>query len=127
MYSTNIDDELEFNHLLNIFIQKNLFTKRQISIIYNKNNPRLFKNKISPGAYYRQVKQCKIKYERLIYTILLFRLLNLIDSNTINVIESVVEQIGNISQQNLHYKTNITIPNDIIHIIDQIVKKTSKI
>lgn len=127
MYSTGIDDELEFNYILDFFIQKNLFTKRQISIIYNKKNLHNFKNNISLGAYYRQVKQCKIKYERLIYTILLFRLLNLMDSNTMNIIESIVEQIGNLSQQNIHHKNNITIPNDIIHVIDQIVKKTSKI
>src|SRR5215213_5937145 len=93
MYSTNIDDELEFNHLLNSLIKKNLFTKRQISIIYNKNNNQLFKNKISSGAYYRQVQQCKRKYDRLIYTILLFRMLNLMDSNTISIIESIVKQI----------------------------------
>ncbi|HEX2406314.1 MAG TPA: hypothetical protein VHJ38_03810 [Nitrososphaeraceae archaeon] len=127
MYSTGIDDELEFNYILDFFIQKNLFTKRQISIIYNKKNLHHFKNNISLGAYYRQVKQCKIKYERLIYTILLFRLLNLMDSNTMDIIESIVEQIGNLSQQNIHHKNNITIPNDIIHVIDQIVKKTSKI
>jgi len=127
MYSTNIDDELEFNHLLNSLIKKNLFTKRQISIIYNKNNNQLFKNKISSGAYYRQVQQCKRKYDRLIYTILLFRMLNLMDSNTISIIESIVKQIDNISQQNLHHNTNITIPNDIIQVIDQIIKKTSKI
>ncbi|HSF00347.1 MAG TPA: hypothetical protein VLA48_05575 [Nitrososphaeraceae archaeon] len=127
MYGTGIDDELEFNYILDFFIQKNLFTKRQISIIYNKKNLHHFKNNISLGAYYRQVKQCKIKYERLIYTILLFRLLNLMDSNTMNIIESIVEQIGNLSQQNIHHKNNITIPNDIIHVIDQIVTKTSKI
>ena len=127
MYSTNIDDELEFNQLLNSLIKKNLFTKRQISIIYNKNNNQLFKNKISSGAYYRQVQQCKRKYDRLIYTILLFRMLNLMDSNTISIIESIVKQIDNISQQNLHHNTNITIPNDIIQVIDQIIKKTTKI
>jgi hypothetical protein len=127
MYSTGIDDELEFNYILDFFIKKNLFTKRQISIIYNKKNLHHFKNKISPGAYYRQAKQCKIKYERLIYTILLFRLINLMDSNTMNIIESIVKQIGSLSQQDLHRKNNITIPHDIIHVIDQIVKKTSKI
>ena len=127
MYSTNIDDELEFNHLLTLLIQKNLFTKRQISIIYNKNNKHILKNKISSGAYYRQVEQCKRKYLRLVYTILLFRILNLMDNNTINIIESIVKQIDNISQQNLYHTTNITMPTDVIQVIDQIIKKTSKI
>ena len=127
MYSTVIHDEVEFNYLLELIIKKNLFTKRQISIIYNKNNHRIFKNKISSGAYYRQIKQCKKKYEQLIYTILLFRLLNLIDSNTINIIESIVKQIDNISQLNLHHNKDITLPNDIAQVIEQIINKINKI
>ena len=127
MYSTNIDDELEFNHLLTLLIQKNLFTKRQISIIYNKNNRLVLKNKISSGAYYRQIKQCNEKYYRLIYTILLFRILNLVDSNTINIIESIVKQIDNISQRNLHHNKDITLSTDIDKVIEQIIKKINKI
>jgi hypothetical protein len=49
------------------------------------------------------------------------------DTNTMNIIESIVKQIGSLSQQNIHHKNNITIPNDIIDVIDQIVRKTSKI
>ena len=127
MYSTGIYDEIEFNHLLELLIKKNLFTKRQISIIYNKDNEHVFKNKISSGAYYRQIKQCKKKYERLIYTILLFRLLDLIDSKTVNVIESMVKQIGNISQHKLHHDKDITLPNDIVQVIEQIINKINKI
>lgn len=127
MYSTGIYDELEFNHILESIIKRNLFTKRQISIIYNKNNRRVLKNKISSGAYYRQIKQCKEKYDRLIYTILLFRILNLIDSNTIDIIESIVKQIDNISQRNLHHNKDTTIPTDIAKVIEQIIKKINKI
>ena len=127
MYSTVIHDEVEFNYLLELIIKKNLFTKRQISIIYNKNNRLVLKNKISSGAYYRQIKQCKEKYDRLIYTILLFRILNLVDSNTINIIESIVKQIDNISQLNFHHNKDITLPNDIAQVIEQIINKINKI
>ena len=127
MYSTGIYDELEFNHLLESIIKRNLFTKRQISIIYNKNNRLVLKNKISSGAYYRQIKQCKEKYDRLMYTILLFRILNLIDSNTINILDSIVNQIGTISHQNLNSNSDITNSYDIIKVIDEIIKKTRKI
>ena len=127
MYSTGIYDELEFNHILESIIKRNLFTKRQISIIYNKNNRLVLKNKISSGAYYRQIKQCKRKYDQLIYTILLFRILNLIDSNTINILDSIVNQIGTISHQNLNSNSDITNSYDIIKVIDEIIKKTRKI
>jgi hypothetical protein len=127
MYSTSNYGDLQFNHLLSLLIKKNLFTQRQISIIYNKTNNRIFKNKISSGAYYRQIKQCKRKYDQFIYTILLFRLLNLIDSNTINILESIVNQIGNISHQNLNSNSYITNSYDIIEVIDEIIKKTRTI
>jgi hypothetical protein len=119
--------DLQFNHLLSLLIKKNLFTQRQISIIYNKANNRIFKDKVSSGAYYRQIKQCKRKYDQLIYTILLFRILNLIDSNTINILDSIVNQIHTISHQNLDGKSDITNSYDIIEVIDEIIKKTRRI
>lgn len=127
MYSNSNSTDLHFNHLLSLLIKKNLFTQRQISIIYNKANNRIFKDKISSGAYYRQIKQCKRKYDQLIYTILLFRILNLIDSNTINILDSIVNQIGTISHQNLDGKSDITNSYDIIEVIDEIIKKTRRI
>lgn len=127
MYSNSNSTDLHFNHLLSLLIKKNLFTQRQISIIYNKANNRIFKDKISSGAYYRQIKQCKRKYDQLIYTILLFRILNLIDSNTINILDSIVNQIGTISHQNLDGNSDITNSYDIIEVIDEIIKKTRRI
>ena len=96
-------------------------------MIYLFNISIILKNKISSGAYYRQIKQCKEKYDRLIYTILLFRILNLVDSNTIDIIESIVKQIDNISQRNLHHNKDTTIPTDIVKVIEQIIKKINKI
>jgi hypothetical protein len=125
MYSTTTRNKLEFNQLLDSLIQKNLFTKRQITIIYNKTNKENFEYKISSGAYYRQVKQCKNKYQQLIYTVLLLRILNIIDNDKLNTIETIVKQIVNISQLNQHHNTNITISNDIINVMDQIIKKIS--
>ena len=49
------------------------------------------------------------------------------DNNTVNILESIVKQIDNISQQDLYHNTNITTPTDVIQVIDQIIKKTSKI
>ena len=40
MYSTDVNVGLKFTDLLDLFIEKNLFTKKQISIIYNKINIR---------------------------------------------------------------------------------------
>lgn len=130
MYSTENNIDLEFNDLFNALIEKNLFTKKQISIIYNKfNTPvsNISKNGLSAGAYYRQIKQCRKKYDQLIYTLVLFRLLNFIDNSTIETIESIIKQLEKISQHDIHHNSTVTISNDIIIVIEKIISKINKI
>jgi GH15 family glucan-1,4-alpha-glucosidase len=130
MYSTENHIDLEFNDLFNALIEKNLFTKKQISIIYNKfNTPvsNISKNGLSAGAYYRQIKQCRKKYDQLIYTLVLFRLLNFIDNSTIETIESIIKQLEKISQHDIHHNSTVMVPNDIIVVIEKIISKINKI
>jgi len=130
MYSTEEKAGLEFNDLLNIFIKKNLFTKKQISIIYNKfNNPisNVSKNNLSAGAYYRQIKQCRKKYDQLIYTLVLFRLLNFIDNSTMETIQSIIAQLEKISHNDINHNSTKIVPNDIIIVIEKIMRKINKI
>lgn len=130
MYSTEEKIGLEFNDLLNILIQKNLFTKKQISIIYNKfNNPisNVSKNNLSAGAYYRQIKQCRKKYDQLIYTLVLFRLLNFIDNDTMETIQSIITQLEKISHNDINHNSTKIVPNDIIIVIEKIMRKINKI
>ena len=129
MYSTENNRDLEFNDFFNALIEKNLFTKKQISIIYKKfNTPvsNISKNGLSAGAYYRQIKQCRKKYDQLIYTLVLFRLLNFIDNSTIETIESIIKQLEKISHHDMHHKS-VMIPNDIIIVIEKIISKINKI
>ena len=130
MYSTENNIGVEFNDLFNALIEKNLFTKKQISIIYNKfNTPvsNISKNRLSAGAYYRQIKQCRKKYDQLIYTLVLFRLLNFIDNGTIETIESIIKQLEKISQHDIHHNSTVMVPNDIIIVIEKIINKINKI
>ncbi|MDW3604636.1 MAG: hypothetical protein QOK67_06330 [Nitrososphaeraceae archaeon] len=130
MYSTENNIGLEFNDFFNALIEKNLFTKKQISIIYNKfNTPvsNISKNGLSAGAYYRQIKQCRKKYDQLIYTLILFRLLNFIDNSTIETIESIIKQLEKISHHDIHHNSTVMVPNDIIIVIEKIISKINKI
>lgn len=130
MYSTENNIGVEFNDLFNALIEKNLFTKKQISIIYNKLNipiSNISKNGLSAGAYYRQIKQCRKKYDQLIYTLVLFRLLNFIDNSTIETIESIIKQLEKISQHDIHHNSTDLVPNDIIIVIEKIIRKINKI
>lgn len=130
MYSTEEKTSLEFNDLLNILIKKNLFTRKQISIIYNKfNNPisNVSKNNLSAGAYYRQIKQCRKKYDQFIYTLILFRLLNFIDYSTMETIQSIITQLEKISHNDINHNSTKIVPNDIIIVIEKIMRKINKI
>lgn len=130
MYSSENNIDLEFNDLFNALIEKNLFTKKQISIIYNKFNiptSNISKNGLSAGAYYRQIKQCRKKYDQLIYTLVIFRLLNFIDNSTMETIESIIKQLEKISQHDIHHNSTDLVPNDIIIVIEKIIRKINKI
>ena len=130
MYSTENNIGVEFNDLFNALIEKNLFTKKQISIIYNKLNipiSNISKNGLSAGAYYRQIKQCRKKYDQFIYTLVIFRLLNFIDNSTIETIESIIKQLEKISQHDIHHNSTDLVPNDIIIVIEKIIRKINKI
>jgi len=130
VYSTEEKVDLEFNNLLKILIEKNLFTTRQISIIYNKfnnNSSSISKNKLSAGAYYRQIKQCRKKYDQLIYTLVLFRLLNFIDDITMETIQSIITQLQKISHNEINHNSTQILPDDIIIVIEKIIRKINKI
>ena len=130
MYSTQDKVDLEFNNLLNILIEKNLFTTRQISIIYNKFNNKtssISKNKLSAGAYYRQIKQCRKKYDQLIYTLVVFRILNFIDDSTMETIQSIITQLQKISHNEINHNSTQIVPDDIIIVIEKIIRKINKI
>ena len=130
MYSTQDKVDLEFNNLLKILIEKNLFTTRQISIIYNKfnnNSSSISKNKLSAGAYYRQIKQCRKKYDQLIYTLVVFRLLNFIDESTMETIQSIITQLQKISHNEINHNSTQILPDDIIIVIEKIIRKINKI
>jgi len=130
VYSTQDKVDLEFNNLLNILIEKNLFTTRQISIIYNKFNNKtssISKNKLSAGAYYRQIKQCRKKYDQLIYTLVVFRILNFIDDSTMETIQSIITQLQKISHNEINHNSTQIVPDDIIIVIEKIIRKINKI
>jgi hypothetical protein len=127
MYSTNSDNRKKNSYLFDKIIEKSLFTNRQISIIYNKSRGGKIHKRISSGAYYRQIKQCRAKIESLLYSVLLLRSLNIIDNKTMNVIESVVIQLNSLSENSENHITYNNIPSDVIDVIDKIIKKSISI
>jgi hypothetical protein len=74
-------------------IENSLFTNRQIDIIFKKLNKTDRPTNMTAGSYYRQIKQCRRKVRRLLYSLLLLRSLNVIDKQTLFAIERISEQL----------------------------------
>ena len=109
------------NMLFYKLIQNSIFTPRQIQIIYNfKNNDKRIQD-ISSGAYYREVKQSKIKLKKICYSIMLLDLLNIMGSDQIIVLNPVISQLRILSEgYDNYHKNNI---NKVVGVIDEMVNR----
>ena len=86
------------NNFFEEFQRKSLFTDRQISIIYNRIIKQSSHENISAGAYYRQVKQCRIKIKSVLYSILLLRLCGALDREAMITLDKIALQLDVMSQ-----------------------------
>jgi hypothetical protein len=85
--------ELNYNQCLRFLIENSILTSRQVSIISKRvRNDHSFDYRTA-GSYYRQVKQCKVKIKRIIYTIILLRILNVMDDNINSSLEQIVTRL----------------------------------
>jgi hypothetical protein len=104
-------------------IVNSLFTKKQIDIISKRlNNAERPKNMTS-GAYYRQIKQCREKVRRLLYSLLLLRSLALIDNQTFLAIERISEQLSVIFGNKSSDISQICQSRSVIYTIDELIKR----
>ena len=93
------------NNFYEEFQRKSLFTDRQISIIYNRIIKQSSRENISAGAYYRQVKQCRIKIKSVLYSILLLRLCGALDREAMITLDKIALQLDVMSQALGHSDT----------------------
>jgi hypothetical protein len=104
-------------------IVNSLFTKKQIDIISKRlNNAERPKN-LTSGAYYRQIKQCREKVRRLLYSLLLLRSLALIDNQTFLAIERISEQLSVIFGNKSSDISQIFHSRSVIYTIDELIKR----
>ena len=112
---------MNFTVLLNHFIENSILTKKQTSIIYNKMLKAKPLNNMTSGAYYRQLRQCRDKTRRVVYTLLLLRLLNCVDIQAFSVLDQVNNQLNVISNKQ-NEVIDATSLNDVISLIDNVIR-----
>lgn len=113
---------MNFTVLLNHFIANSILTKKQTSIIYNKMLKAKPMNNMTSGAYYRQLRQCRDKTQRVVYTLLLLRLLNAVDIQAFSILDQVNNQLNVISNKQ-NDVIDATSLNDVISLIDNVIRK----
>lgn len=113
---------MNFTVLLNHFIANSILTKKQTSIIYNKMLKAKPMDNMTSGAYYRQIRQCRDKTQRVVYTLLLLRLLNAVDIQAFPVLDQVNNQLNVISNKQTEV-IDATSLNDVISLIDNVIRK----
>ena len=114
------------SHSYNVYshiIANSSFTKRQIDIIYKKLNNDDRPTNITSGAYYRQIKQCKQKVRRLLYSLLLLRSLNVIDNQTLIVLERISEQLTVMFASNSSDISPSFQSETVTYTIDELIKR----
>jgi hypothetical protein len=110
------------------FHRKSLFTDRQISIIYNRIIKQSSRENISAGAYYRQVKQCRIKIKSVLYSILLLRLCGALDREAMISLDKIALQLDVMSQALGHSDTTAgRTVQDVSTIVGKLIDTMCKV
>ena len=108
--------------------RKSLFTDRQISIIYNRIIKQSSRENISAGAYYRQVKQCRIKIKSVLYSILLLRLCGALDREAMITLDKIALQLDVMSQALGHSDTTEgQTVQDVSTVVEKLIDTMCKV
>ena len=116
------------NILYTHLVANSLFTPRQLSIILKQLRGDSKTEKISSGAYYRQVKQCRKKVISILHSMILLQSMGIIQSDASATLSKVSEQLAVIFASE---SSSDAIPrlntNDVISVIDEVIKRMSKL
>jgi hypothetical protein len=122
-------EKYNFSYFLAMLVKNSMLTPRQVSIIYKKLDNEKSPIDISGGAYYRQVKQCKDKIRQIIYSIILLRLMEVLDDRIYTILDQLNAQFTQISlvcerQSDISQEMQT---RNLIPVLEDMITKLSKI
>jgi len=121
------DSKSNSNNIYAYIVANSLFTPRQLTIISKKLQGGGRPQSISSGAYYRQVKQCRDKVNAVLYSMILLQSTGVVQQETTGALGKIAEQLGVIfasESSDVAGRLNV---NDVTSVIDQLVKRMSKL
>ena len=116
------NSDLNYAAILNHFIANSIFTEKQTSIIYNKVLKSKPSKKMTSGAYYRQLGQCRTKIRKIVYTLLLLRLFSVLDVGTFSVLDQLNNQL-NVMLNKRSDEIDTTTLSNVISLVDDVIAK----
>jgi hypothetical protein len=116
------------NTLYAYIVENSLFTPRQLSIILKQLGGGGKPEKISSGAYYRQVKQCRKKVISVLYSMMLLQSMGVVQQEAPATLSKLAEQSAVIfaSERNSDATPRLNV-NDVISVISEVIKRMSKL
>jgi hypothetical protein len=121
------DAKSNSNNLYAYIVANSLFTPRQLDIISKRLQGGGRAQNISSGAYYRQVKQCRDKVNAVLYSMILLQSTGIVQPEASSAMARLAEQVGVIFASEGSDVTGKLNVNDVISVIDQLVKRMSKL
>ncbi len=116
------NSNLNYTSILNHFIVNSILTEKQTSIIYNKIMKSKPSKKMTSGAYYRQLGQCRMKIRKIVYTLLLLRLFSVLDVGTFSVLDQLNNQL-NVMLNKRSDEIDTTTLSNVISLVDDVIAK----
>lgn len=116
-----------FNALYAYIVENSLFTPRQLSIISNQLKGGSKLEKISSGAYYRQVKQCRKKVISILYSMILLQSIGIVQSEALTTLNKLVEELTVIFASESSDAMSRLNVDDVISVINEVIKRVSKL
>jgi len=121
------DAKSNSNNLYSYLVANSLFTSRQLVIISKRLQGGGKVENITSGAYYRQVRQCREKVAAVLYSVVLLQSTGIVQAETWNALGRLAEQLGVIFASEGSDVVGKLSVNDVISVIDQLVKRMSKL
>jgi hypothetical protein len=115
------------NALYAYIVANSLFTPRQLSIMSNQLEGGGKPEKISSGAYYRQVKQCRKKVISVIYSMMLLQSIGIVQPEALTTLNKLAERLAVIfASENSDGMSRLNV-DDVISVINEVIKRVSKL
>ncbi len=121
--ATMAESDSKSNKLLQDIIAKSVFTPRQISIILNQLSGAGRDRNVTSGAYYRQVKQSQDKVLAVLYSMVLLQLTNVVKPESASALARLADQLNVILSSGSSDVLSQSRMDDVISVMDQLVKR----